>query len=235
MGPVQFSWRRGVAKNSFAKLGFWGIFCCQFYPGKTAKHRVHSIFFSPDPRNLLNQIFRDWPRSDEFWRTLILLYTPTRKDHIHKFQFRNSFPEKLHISYINIFFWNWFPEIYITRIRLWLRELHGQNVWELFSREISFQLHYIMCLELISQCFPTGVSAGPFRTKNTMALESAVFCCRRSVLQSIVRVFLLFICSFSQTEKQQFFGFVPVLQTNFWSSLEPAVSLFSIRFSCVFP
>ena len=33
---------------------------------KTAEYRVHYIFFSPDPRDLLNLIFRDWPRSGEF-------------------------------------------------------------------------------------------------------------------------------------------------------------------------
>ena len=26
MGPVQFSWRRGVAENSFTKPGFWEHF-----------------------------------------------------------------------------------------------------------------------------------------------------------------------------------------------------------------
>ena len=40
MGPAQFSWPRGVAENSFTKPGFWELFC-RFFPGKTAKHRVH--------------------------------------------------------------------------------------------------------------------------------------------------------------------------------------------------
>ena len=36
MGPVQFSRPVGVAESSFTKPTF-----CRFFPGKTAKHRVH--------------------------------------------------------------------------------------------------------------------------------------------------------------------------------------------------
>ena len=40
MGPVQFSWPRRVAENLFTKPGFWEH-VVDFFPGKTAKHRVH--------------------------------------------------------------------------------------------------------------------------------------------------------------------------------------------------
>ena len=40
MGPVQFSWPRGVAENSFTKPGFWEHFV-DFSQEKTAKHRIH--------------------------------------------------------------------------------------------------------------------------------------------------------------------------------------------------
>ena len=52
-------------KFLFTKPGFWEHFVD--LPRKTAKHRIHQ-FFSPDPRNLLHLIFRDWPRSGEFWQ-----------------------------------------------------------------------------------------------------------------------------------------------------------------------
>ena len=65
IGPVQFSWPRGVAENWFTKPKFWEDFV-SFCLGETAKHRVHWIFFSPDPGNLLNLIFWDWPRSGRF-------------------------------------------------------------------------------------------------------------------------------------------------------------------------
>ena len=59
IGPVQFSWPRGAAGNWFTKPGFWEHFVS--FLEKKAKHRVHQIFFSHDPGNLLNLIFRDWP------------------------------------------------------------------------------------------------------------------------------------------------------------------------------
>ena len=65
MGPVQFSWPRGVAENWFTKLGLGEHFVG--FPTKTAKHRVHYLFFSPDPKTLLNPNFRDWPRSGDLW------------------------------------------------------------------------------------------------------------------------------------------------------------------------
>ena len=37
-----------------------------FSQERTAKRRVHNIFFSPDPGNLQHLIFRDWPLSGEF-------------------------------------------------------------------------------------------------------------------------------------------------------------------------
>ena len=56
---LEFSWLRGMVEIFFTKPGFWDNF--------VGLGRVHSIFFSPDPGNLLNLLFRDWPWSDEFW------------------------------------------------------------------------------------------------------------------------------------------------------------------------
>ena len=41
-----------------------GVFCVDFSWNKTAKHRVHYIFFSLDPGNLLNLIGPDPMSSD---------------------------------------------------------------------------------------------------------------------------------------------------------------------------
>ena len=59
----------GTARPSHTKPGFRGHLG-QFFLGKTAKNKVHLIFFSPAPGNLLNQVFRDWPRSGGFWKQL---------------------------------------------------------------------------------------------------------------------------------------------------------------------
>ena len=63
MGPVQFSWPRGVAENVFTKPGFWEHFVD--FPRKQQTQSSLN-FFSRHPGNLLNLIFRDWPRSGEF-------------------------------------------------------------------------------------------------------------------------------------------------------------------------
>ena len=57
IGPVQFSRPRGAAENWFAKLGFWEHFV------SFSSEKQQNTEFSPDPGNLLNLIFRDWPRS----------------------------------------------------------------------------------------------------------------------------------------------------------------------------
>ena len=64
MGPVQFRRSRGVAENWFTKPGFWEH--SVNFPRKNSKRQSSLNFFSPDPRNLLNLIFPDWPRSGEF-------------------------------------------------------------------------------------------------------------------------------------------------------------------------
>ena len=37
-----------------------------FFPGKNSKTQSSQNFFGPDPGNLLNLTFRDWPRSGGF-------------------------------------------------------------------------------------------------------------------------------------------------------------------------
>ena len=55
-----------MVENWFTKPGFGAALCWVCLLGKTAKQRVHKLLFSPDPANLPNLIFRDWPRSGEF-------------------------------------------------------------------------------------------------------------------------------------------------------------------------
>ena len=64
MGPVQFSWPTGVPKIRLLNRDFGHIL--SIFPRKNSKTQSSLNFFSPDPGNLLNLIFRDWPRSGEF-------------------------------------------------------------------------------------------------------------------------------------------------------------------------
>ena len=58
MGPAQFGWPQRVAENWFTKPRCWEHFVC------FSKHRVHWIFFSLDPGNLLNLSFLGWGPQD---------------------------------------------------------------------------------------------------------------------------------------------------------------------------
>ena len=60
--------------------------------------------------------------------------TLARKDYTHELLLSEFISRKITFQLQeNIWFGNEFPEIYISCIRLWLRELHGKFVWELFS------------------------------------------------------------------------------------------------------
>ena len=66
---LQWDWSNFVDPAEWSKIRLlnwdWGKFG-RVFVGKAAKHRDHQIFFSPDPRNLLDPIFRDSPRSGDF-------------------------------------------------------------------------------------------------------------------------------------------------------------------------
>ena len=70
------------------------------------------------------------------------IYTPARNYYIHRnFVFGMNFPKNcisVTRKHVNIIFREWISRNYISRIRLWFRELHGILVWELFSWKISF-------------------------------------------------------------------------------------------------
>ena len=57
MGPVQFSWPRGVAENWFTKLGFWAALCW-FFLGKKKRQNTGFTKFSSGPRKFRHRI---WP------------------------------------------------------------------------------------------------------------------------------------------------------------------------------
>ena len=83
--------------------------------------------------------------------------TPARKDYIHKCLLLEWISRtKIHFSYKK-YFRELISRKLHSRIRLWLRELHGKCIWELFSWKISSQLHEIMFSKLISQSFLAGV------------------------------------------------------------------------------
>ena len=65
MGPVKFSWHAEWPKLGMLNQGLGSILLV--FLGKTAKQRVHWIFFSSDPWNSPNLIFWDWPQC--FWTT----------------------------------------------------------------------------------------------------------------------------------------------------------------------
>ena len=69
-----------MAENDFTKPGFWPHFV-GFSRKNSKKHRVHYIFFSEDPQNSLNQIFRIGPDpvSSENREIAIVCVFPIRK------------------------------------------------------------------------------------------------------------------------------------------------------------
>ena len=56
MGPVQFSWPRGVAENSFTKPGFREYFV-DFFPRKNSKTQSSLTFYQSRPRQSTNSDF----------------------------------------------------------------------------------------------------------------------------------------------------------------------------------
>ena len=63
----------------------------------------------------------------------VLKFTPAREDYIHKCLLSESIARKIAFQLHQNIFWNYFPESFTTRIRLWFKELHIKLVWELFS------------------------------------------------------------------------------------------------------
>ena len=68
MVPVQFSSPHSVAEIWFTNRfsAYFVGFCLGFLEKEEkAKHRVYSIFFSPDPWDLLSSVLRDRPQHKE--------------------------------------------------------------------------------------------------------------------------------------------------------------------------
>ena len=66
MEPVQIGLRRRVAEIGLLNWNSGSILLIFPWKFKNSTTQIHKIIFSPDPGNLLNLVFRNWPRSGEF-------------------------------------------------------------------------------------------------------------------------------------------------------------------------